>query len=388
MRRMAAVDLARGLVMVLMAIDHTRDFVNAQAMAFPPEDLARTTPAIFLTRWVTHICAPSFMALAGLAVWFRLARGDSRRSLSRYLVTRGFWLILLEFTVVRAVFFFQIGIDPLFLLVFWALGWCMIALAALIYVPSRALLAISVAMIVLHNLTDGLSASAFGSLAWLWQILHQQSLLMATPITVIVAYPLVPWIGVMALGFCAGRLYQWDADRRRRFLIGAGLAMVAAFVLLRTWNLYGDPRHWAPQSSWPMSLVSFLNATKYPPSLQFLLMTLGPLCLVLAAFDGWKPAERNPLLVFGRAPAFYFVTHLFVIHAAAIGLTALRYGAAPFLFTPPPTLGSPRADFPADYGWSLATSYAVTLFVVTVMYPLCLWFLRLKSSARLRRRPV
>ena len=379
MRRIPAVDLARGLVMVIMAIDHTREYVNADAIAFRADDVTRTTMALFLTRWITHICAPSFMALAGLGAWFRLSRGDSPAAVSRYLFTRGFWLILLEFTIVRLVFFFQVGVDPTFLLVFWALGCCMIALAALIHLPWRWLLAVSVAMIALHNLTDRVAASAFGSFAWLWKILHQQTILFTEPFVVIVSYPLVPWIGVMALGFCAGRVYQWESDRRRRFLLMTGLVMIAGFVLLRTWNIYGDPRHWAPQPSWSMSIASFLNATKYPASLQFLLMTLGPLCLILAAFDRLKPSERNPFLVFGRAPLFYFVGHFAVIHATQIAMTAIRYGYAPFLFTPPPTIGGQRDAFPADFGWSLGVTYLTTLFVVIVMYPLCLWYLRRRS---------
>jgi uncharacterized membrane protein len=320
------------------------------------------------------------MALAGLGAWFRLARGGSAGELSRTLLVRGFWLILLEFTLVRAGFFFQIGIDPLFLLVFWALGWSMIALAALIHLPWRALLVVSIAMIALHNLTDGVRASTFGSVAWLWQILHQQSLLMAKPIVVIVAYPLVPWIGVMALGFCAGKIYELDPARRRRLLLTAGLAMIAAFVLLRTWNVYGDPRHWAPQASTAYSVLSFFNATKYPPSLQFLLMTLGPLCLILAAWDSARPRDTHPLIVFGRTPLFYFVVHLPLIHATAIVLTALRYGVTSFLFTPPPTLGTPRKVFPPDYGWDLWVTYAVTLFVVALMYLLCRWFMRATAN--------
>jgi uncharacterized membrane protein len=379
--RIPAVDLLRGLVMVIMAIDHTRDYVHSGAMLFPPEDLARTTPAIFFTRWITHFCAPAFMFCAGLGASFRLTRDGNRASLSRFLVTRGLWLIALEFTAVRIAFFFEFAFDPIFLLVFWALGWSMIALAALIHLPWRALLAVSLSMVVLHNLTDRVAPAAFGSLDSLWRVLHVPGPLTTDPL-VLVAYPLVPWIGVMALGFCSGRLYALDADRRRRLLWWMGLTAIAGFVILRSWNLYGDPRHWAPQSSQMFSLMSFLNASKYPPSLQFLLMTLGPTLMFLALVDRIRPGERNPLLVFGRVPLLYFVLHLAVIHATAIALTALTYGTAPFLFVPPPTLGTPPGVYPADYGWDLWVTYAVTAVVVAALYPVCLWFARLKARRR------
>jgi uncharacterized membrane protein len=185
--------------MVIMTIDHTRDFVHSAAMNFPPEDLARTTPAIFFTRWITHFCAPAFMFCAGLGAWFRLERGGTVADLSRFLWTRGLWLIVLEFSLVHFGFFFNLDYSVVFLLVFWALGASMIALALLVRLPYRALLVVSVGMIVLHNLADGLSADRFGAFAWVWQVLHQQALLVKSP-AVIVAYPLVPWIGVMALG--------------------------------------------------------------------------------------------------------------------------------------------------------------------------------------------
>lgn len=380
--RVASVDLLRGLVMVIMAIDHTRDFVHSAAMNFPPEDLARTTPAIFLTRLVTHLCAPAFMFCAGLGAWFRLQRpGATPKELSRFLWTRGLWLILLEITVVRVSFFFNLEPSPILLLVFWALGASMIALALLVHLPWRVLLVLSVAVIALHNLADGVPAVRFGALAWLWQLLHQQALLLPSP-AVIVAYPLVPWIFVMSLGFCFGRVYELEAERRRRFLIRLGLALTLGFVLLRGLNLYGDPRSWSAQGRGVMTLLSFLDTTKYPPSLAFLLMTLGPAIVLLGLFERARPGERHALLVFGRVPLFYFVLHIPLIHALAIALDWLRYGAAPFLFLPPPTLGTPRERFPADYGFDLWVVYAVTAAVVLLLYPACLWFARLKKRRR------
>jgi uncharacterized membrane protein len=380
--RVQAVDLLRGLVMVLMAIDHTRDFIHAPAMAFRPEDLPQTTVAIFMTRWITHFCAPVFMFCAGLGAFFRLNRGATKSELARFLLTRGLWLIVLEFTIVRAGFFFQIGVNPLILLVFWALGMSMVPLAALIYLPYRVLLALSVAMIVFHNLFDAVPAARFGQFAWLWQILHVQGVVAGSNPIVLVAYPLVPWIGVMTAGFCFGRVYRLPQDRRRSLLLALGLVLTIAFVGLRAINAYGDPAPWTTQRSAAYTVLSFLNTTKYPPSLLFLLMTLGPALLFLAWADRVHVGERNPLLVFGRVPLFYFVLHIPLIHAMAIGLTWLQYGSAPFLFMPPPTLGTPRNVFPPDYGWNLWTVYAVCAAAVFVLYPICLWFMRVKARRR------
>jgi uncharacterized membrane protein len=378
--RLPSIDVLRGLVMVIMAIDHTRDFVHSAAMDFPPEDLARTTPAIFFTRWITHLCAPAFMLCAGLGAWLRRER-SGREELARFLWTRGLWLIVLELTLVHVGFFFSLDYRQVLLLVFWALGASMIALALLLRLPYCALLALSVGMIALHNLADGVAAGRFGPLAAAWLVLHQQGLVWQSP-AVVVAYPLVPWIFVMALGFCLGRVYELGADRRRAFLIRLGLALTLAFVALRALNAYGDPRPWAEQPQPIYTLLSFLNTTKYPPSLAFLLMTLGPTIALLGLLDPLRPSERHPLVVFGRVPLFYFVLHIPLIHAVAIALGWLRYGAAPFLLVPPPTLGTPRELYPPDYGWDLWVVYAVTAAAVATLYPACLRFARLKKRRR------
>jgi uncharacterized membrane protein len=376
--RVQALDILRGLVMIIMALDHTRDYVHAAAMAFQPEDLARTTPAIFMTRWITHFCAPVFMFLAGAGAFLRQGR-PGHAGLSRFLFTRGLWLVVLEFTVVRAGFFFDVSGPPFILLVFWALGMSMLVLAALVHLPSGMLLAVSVGMIAAHNLTDGVAPAQFGNLGWLWRILHMQGLLTAQPPT-IVAYPLIPWIGVMAAGYCFGRVYGLESERRRRLLRRLGLTLIAAFFVIRGLNVYGDPRPWSLQGQPVFTVLSFLNTTKYPASLSFLLMTLGPAMLFLAWADRLRVSERNPFLVFGRVPLFYFIVHIPIIHVVAIGLTWLRYGAVPFLFEPPPTLGTPRNVFPPDYGWDLWVAYAVTAAVVAALYPLCLFFARLKAK--------
>ena len=385
--RIAAVDLLRGLVMVIMALDHVREFVDRSAQAFRPEDLTQTTHAIFFTRWITHFCAPVFALTTGLGAFLRLERGnETPRTLSWFLFTRGLWLVFLEWTVVRVGFFFNFDYSVVIMLVFWMLGLSMMALALLVHLPFRVLLAVSVGMIVCHNLFDRFRPQDFGSFAWLWNILHQPGGFPAMGRIIVIGYPLIPWIGVVAAGYCLGRVYMdagsSDPAKRSRFLIRLGIALSVAFVILRGLNVYGDPAPWSSQAKPLYTALSFLNTTKYPPSLDFLLMTLGPAIALLGWIDRARPKETNPLLVFGRTPMFYFVVHIPLIHIIAIGLTWLRYGATSFLVLPPPTLGTDRKLFPPDYGWDLWVTYAVWLLVVALMYPMCLWLMRLRQRRR------
>ena len=380
--RVLSIDMLRGLVMVIMAIDHVRDFVHAGAMNFQPQDLSRTTAAIFLTRWITHVCAPVFMLCAGLGIWFRVERAGSRAGVSTFLLTRGLWLILLEFTVVHVGLFFNLNYAVMFLLVFWALGMSMIAMSGLVHLRYAVVLTIAIGMIALHNLTDGVTSARFGNFSWVWKVLHEQGVIPTGGPVLFVAYPLVPWIGVMAAGFCLGRVYRMPSDERRSLLIRLGLALTALFLVIRGLNVYGDPRPWTVQDRPLFTVLSFLNTTKYPASLAFLLMTLGPMITVLGLLERAHPGDRHPLLVFGRVPLLYFVLHIPLAHAIAKVMTAWRYGNAPFLWMPPPTLGSPRQMFPPDYGWDLWVTYAVTAVVVAALYPLCLWFSRLKMRRR------
>jgi uncharacterized membrane protein len=262
--RLQSVDAIRGAIMILMAIDHIRDYVARSAMQFSPTDLSRTTAAIFFTRWITHFCAPVFMLTAGLGAFFWMNRGHrSKGELSRFLVTRGIWLIFLELTLLRMIIFFQISFrgNPVILIILWAIGLCMIALAALIHLPLRLLAGFSFAIIALHNLLDPISPERFGRAAWLWDILHQQNLFSFMGMNFVTGYPVLPWIGVMSLGYCLGTIFLWDAARRHRFLLRLGLALTAAFIVLRAINVYGDPVRWSHQASAPFTMLSFLNTT-------------------------------------------------------------------------------------------------------------------------------
>ncbi len=368
--------------MMLMAIDHVRDYVARSAMQFSPTDLTRTTTAIFLTRWITHFCAPGFILTAGLSAFFWRSRGHrSNRELSRFLITRGLWLIVLELTVLRWIMFSAVNFrpGPVILLILWAIGLSMIALAGLIHLPIRVLAGISIGIMAFHNLTDSISAKSFGRVAWLWDILHQQNVFAFGGINFFTAYPVLPWIGVMAAGYCVGQVFAWDAQRRQRFLTVLGLGLMFAFVVLRGVNVYGDPARWSPQLSSRFTVLSFLNTTKYPPSLDFLLMTLGPLIAAMAWLERFRFSLFNPLIVFGRVPFFYYAAHLALAHLISIAMNAVRYGRTAFLLSAPPSMGGPRQLFPPDYGFSLGTVYVVWIVVLLILYPACLWFSRLKQ---------
>ena len=384
-RRVEAIDAVRGTVMILMALDHVRDFIHRGAMSYSPTDLTLTTPPLFFTRWVTHACAPTFMLLAGVGAFLWWHGRRTKLQLSTFLFTRGLWLVALELTVMRLACNFDLSLEyPILLLVLWALGACMIGLALLIWLPIRVLAVLSIAVVTLHNCLDSVNAAQFGPGAWAWNLLHQPGAFPLGGVTVIVGYPLVPWIAVMALGFCFGQLFLQDRAVRRRYLTVLGAAATLAFVVLRTLNGYGDPQPWAAQGSPTYTVLSFLNTTKYPPSLDFLLMTLGPAMLALAWFDrpGLKPS--NPLVVFGRVPLFYFVIHFYAAHAAAALLALARYGtgALAFIFQPVPSMGGPPELFPAQFGYDLWVVYLVWALLVLGLYPACRWFAAVKAKRR------
>jgi uncharacterized membrane protein len=377
--RIDSIDALRGFVMIIMALDHVRDFFHAGAMSFQPEDLTRTTTAIFFTRWITHICAPVFMFTAGLGACFWLSRGRTKQELSRFLWTRGLWLVVLELTALRFAMTFSRGF--LLLSILWALGWSMVALGFLARLPPRVLVVFSVALIALHNLADSIAASDFGFAGWLWNILHQPGMLNAGGTAALVAYPLVPWIAVMSAGFCFGQVMSLDPPRRQMWMTRIGLGLVLAFVVIRGINVYGDPFRWSAETP-GMTLLSFLRCNKYPPSLDFLLMTLGPAILLLSWFDRMRFAKTNPLIVFGRVPLFYFLLHLLLAHALLFPFAFLRYGSAAFLLHPLPSMGGSPDPYPPGFGFDLWVVYLVWGLVVVMLYPVCLWFSRIKERRR------
>jgi uncharacterized membrane protein len=373
-RRIESIDVLRGLVMALMALDHVRDHVHRGAFAYDPTDLSRTSAALFLTRWVTHFCAPVFVFLAGTGA-FLWARGRSRGETSRYLVTRGLWLVLLELTVINTEWAMRPRFDFFILQVIWALGWSMVALAGLVRLPPAASAVLGGLMIVGHNLLDRVTPGALGALAPLWQVLHVPGPLQAAKgPTFMVMYPLVPWIGVMAVGYAFGALYARPAEGRRGLLLALGAALTLGFVALRALNGYGDPMPWSPQRDGPFTALSFLNCQKYPPSLLFLLMTLGPSLLLLGALERGIPRLLRPLIVFGRVPLFYYVVHLFVVDVVTIIMAVAQFG--------PRTREVFTSGPPPDFGYGLVVVYAVWIGLVAALYPLCQWYSGVKARSR------
>src|SRR5437868_156954 len=315
--------------MILMALDHTRDFFGIPGQN--PIDLTSATPALFLTRWITHICAPVFFLLMGTGAFLSLRR-KTPSELSRFLFIRGVWLIFLELVVLRC-FSYQFNFDyrVTMLIVIWALGWSMITLSALVRLPTPVVTAFGVILIAGHNLLDGVKSASP-----VWSILHSPGFVLNTPDHVVfVAYPLVPWIGVAAVGYGLGQVYSWDSDRRRAFLLRLGLALTLAFLLIRGMNVYGDPSRWTAQKTALFTALSFLNATKYPPSLLFLLMTLGPAMIFLRAVDRATPRILRPAIVIGKVPLFYYVLHFTLIHLLAVVTCYARYGSAHWMFESP-----------------------------------------------------
>jgi uncharacterized membrane protein len=369
--RLESVDVVRGVIMIIMALDHTRDYFG---IAQDPTNLVTTTTALFFTRWITHFCAPVFFLLTGTGAYLSLRR-RSPGELSRYLFTRGLWLIFLEAVVMRC-FAYQFNFDyrVTFLIVLWALAWAMIALSALVRLPATLVAAIGGIMILGHNLFDGVTSTSL-----VWTLLHGRGFLLNTPEhAVFVVYPLIPWIGVTMVGYGLGQIYAWDAERRRAFLVRVGIALSVAFVALRAVNLYGDPSRWSAQRTTLFTVLSFLNTSKYPPSLLFLLMTLGPAMIFLWAVDRGTPRVLRPALVIGKVPLFYFMLHFALIHLVAVIVCYARYGTAHWMFESPDLANYPFTT-PPGWGFSLPVVYLVWALVVVTTYPLCRWFAALKQ---------
>ena len=378
--RLDSVDVLRGLVMVLMALDHTRDFFSDTAFLFDPTDLTKTNTALFLTRFVTHFCAPVFVFLAGTGAFLSTLRGKTQSELARFLLTRGLWLVLLELTVIRCLGWqFNFDYHYSFGQVIWAIGWSMVALAGLIYLPHRALVGFGLVMILGHNALDKIQPESFGALSWLWKILHVPgNLEPMSGVIFEVRYPLIPWIGVMAVGYGFGKLLLHEPQHRQKLLFRLGAVLTLSFAILRAVNVYGDPAPWAVQKNWWFTVFSFLNCTKYPPSLLYLLMTLGPALMALAWLDKSSGRWRQPFLIIGRVPLFYYLLHLPLIHLMAVIFSVIRYGHLDkSLFENPP-----YASVPKDFGYGLPVVYLVWIAAVLLLYPACRWFADLKKRRK------
>jgi uncharacterized membrane protein len=371
------VDAVRGLAMALMALDHARLYFSDARGDLT--DLGHTTPALFLTRWATHFCAPAFFLLAGAGASLAGAR-RGRRGLARFLLARGLWLVLLELTLVHLGWFFGLSYRVVFLQVVWAAGWSMVALAALTPLPPPAVGALGVAILALHQPLGGLAAGLPPPARLVWQALREPGMREFLPgHRVVSSYPVLPWLGFMAAGYGLGALLFRDPARLRRRVLALGAAVTLAFVVLRAAGA-GDPRPWSASGGAGRAALSFVNCCKYPPSPAFALMTLGPALLALGLCAGAPGAAGRALARLGRAPLFFYLAHIPLLHAAAAAVAWARHGYAPGLAGYP--LFVPAAELPAGYGFGLPVVYLAWAAALPPLYLACGWFAALKQ-----RRP-
>jgi uncharacterized membrane protein len=374
--RIGSIDILRGIVMVIMALDHVRDYFSG--VPFDPLDLAETSPALFLTRWITHFCAPVFVFLAGTGAFLSKSAGKSTQEISWFLLTRGVWLVLLELTVIRLAWQFNVNFRIFHGSVIWTIGWSMVVLAALVYLPNRVIALFGLVMAVGHNALDAVSPATFGPLWWIWNILHvPEAIVLGERSLFNPHYPLIPWIGVMACGYAFGAILIQDAGRRKRSMLGLGLGLTAAFVVIRAINVYGDPVGWSVQPEFLYTVFSFINVEKYPASLLFLLMTLGPAIAVLPFLEGRSGRVAKFFSVFGRVPLFYYILHLYLIHAFALVAGVIQG-------FPVKRMLVGHWAFPKKYGFDLPVVYGVWVTVVALLYPVCSWFSGLKRRSKSR----
>lgn len=383
MARVQSIDLLRGLVMIIMALDHVRDYFHADAFLFNPLNLEKTSVPLFFTRWITHFCAPVFVFLAGTSAYLVGTR-KSKGELSAFLLTRGLWLIFLEISVMNFAWFFNIHFSLIVLQVIWALGFGMIALAGFIYLPFNAILISGLAMVAGHNLLDGIHSHGEGADSIIYSLLHEFKGYPLHGFYLYVGYPVIAWTGIMLCGYCFGKLYQSSVDvqYRRKMLLSVGGAMLLFFVVIRSINMYGDPAPWSIQSTSMYTFLSFLNVSKYPPSLLYALMTLGVAMFFLAFAENIRGKASDIITALGRVPLFFYILHVYLIHIiATIAALATGFGLSDMVFNTWVT-DSPNLK---GYGFSLPVVYAIWFVVLVILLPLSLRYDRYKQTHRSNR---
>jgi uncharacterized membrane protein len=381
--RIQSIDLLRGIVMIIMALDHVRDYFHADAFLFSPLDLEKTNAAIFFTRWITHFCAPIFVFLAGTSA-FLVGTRKSKNELATFLVSRGLWLIFLEVTVMNFGWFFNIEFPLIVLQVIWALGFGMIALAAAVYLPYKAILVVGIIFIAGHNLLDGIHPEGEGVGAIAFSMLHEFHVFKIGYFYLFVGYPVIAWTGIMMLGYCFGKLYQPSVsnESRRKTLTWLGFSMIALFMIIRLINIYGDPRPWSEQDTALKTFFAFMNVNKYPPSLLYALITLGPAMLFLSIAENFQGRVSSVITALGRVPLFFYILHVYLIHLLAVVAAVLTgYDFSDMIFNTWVT-DSPELK---GYGFSLPVVYMVWVLIMAILFPLCVRYDRYKQAHKSNR---
>jgi uncharacterized membrane protein len=377
--RIQSIDGLRGVVMMLMAVDHVRMYFGQGTWYAEPTNLATTTPLLFFTRWITHFCAPVFVFLAGTSAFLVGVKKESTRVLAWYLLTRGLWLIFVEIVVVNFAWTFDSTYSFIILQVIWAIGISMVILSALVFLPHSVILLIGLALVFGHNLLDGIRAQGDAPADLLWYALHQQQIVSVSSRLVNIVYPVLPWMGLMALGYVCGTLYKqgFSEEQRRRWLLTIGSGVTILFLVLRAFNLYGEPTQWTPPSSLIFTMMSFLNTTKYPPSLHFLLMTMGPALIFLSRCDLTRQKVTTPILVFGKVPFFFYIAHLYFIHTLAmLWLVFSGRDWHEYILS----AAELRSGSLSSFGLSLSGVYLVWILVIIMLYPVCRWYQEQKAN--------
>ena len=380
--RIESIDLLRGAVMVIMALDHVRKYFHYGSFFIDPTDLTITTPAIFFTRWITHFCAPVFVFLAGTSAYLYGSKRENTKDVAWFLFSRGIFLIFLELTIINFGWTFDITLSFHLLQVIWAIGISMVFLSAAVYLPTYLIFSIGIIIVFGHNLLDSIMLKGVGMENFFWYAFHQKgSILLNSSRLIHFAYPVLPWMGLMFLGYVFGVLYKkgFETDKRKKYLLSIGSISILLFIVLRLFNLYGDMSPWEVQDTFIYSLLSFLNTTKYPPSLLFILMTIGPSLIFLYFAENIKNKLSKPLIVIGRVPLFYYVIHLYVIHM--LGIVGIIIAGQPWSDMVL-TGKSFMTKSLISYGYNLYIVYLVWIVVVLALYPLCKKYNEYKMNNR------
>jgi len=378
MKRIHSIDITRGLVMIIMALDHTRDFMHVTSITQSPTDLATTTPVLFFTRWITHLCAPTFVFLSGASAYISFKNKNSVVESRRFLLSRGIWLIVLEFTLVNFGLWFDIHFSIFLFDVIATIGFGFIVLSLFLKATYKTIAIVGLVIIFCHNLAP---LMPFAETSLIKRILMPLFAPGAFPIsgstTFVMGYPPIPWLGIMLVGFAAGKIFEQPELKRKNNFLKIGFSALALFIIIRFINIYGDSFSWSNQKNSLYTFLSFINVTKYPPSLDFCLLFLGIMFIILSLVEGMKNTFTNIATVYGKVPLFYFLIHMYIIHLLMFAMVFLQgFKSADLIFGF--NLGRPKTGS----GIELWAIYLVWIAVVVVMYPLCKWYGAYKQNHR------